>query len=383
MSPHVPRVGSFPSGITPGFGTPVPSKEWTFTWAGYMSISLQASTDTRESPNEAQSATVFHSPPETIDSYGDFTSTNSVPGNWVSMRFAYGNQHVTANVSLETWNPSRPSTYYQLGSQYFINNVFLSYRPDPFYGFRLQATVGYFSNSYGGLGQYGGGLYVNNIAGGPRGAGETILLERQLNETYSVAVEHGIMGDRTGKVPDDVVPQQNNGYKNPIWPADWTHHLHLGVTRKGDPELRAQAHYLTNWSQDDRTRLDLDNPDTEQVDESNPPDGRITVYSVGASLKDSVYGFLGAGAALIDARNAYTLRGLQTYGNEGEHLTDRFFGATSQGTGKLYVAGINFTVSLGKNVAHPGAFNGEGPGVWMTTAFRIVTSDSPCEAVDG
>ena len=43
------------------------------------------------------------------------------------MNFRYGNRDVTANLTLSTWNPSQPTTFYQLGSQGFVNNAFLTY----------------------------------------------------------------------------------------------------------------------------------------------------------------------------------------------------------------------------------------------------------------
>jgi len=41
--------------------------------------------------------------------------------------FAYGNGVVTANVSLNTWNPTEPTTYYQIGSQLFILSAYLEF----------------------------------------------------------------------------------------------------------------------------------------------------------------------------------------------------------------------------------------------------------------
>ena len=89
-----------------------------------------------------------------------------MPGQWAMLNFVYGNAYVSANLSLTTWNPTDPTTYYQIGSQQFINNIFLAYSPPPVLGVRLHAQVGYFYNIYGAIGQYGLGMYTNPIVGG-------------------------------------------------------------------------------------------------------------------------------------------------------------------------------------------------------------------------
>jgi hypothetical protein len=201
MPPHVPRTGTQPGGMMQPYGMPVEGKEWTFKWSGYMQASLAYSIDNRRVPAEGQSETVFHTPPATVEDWRAFTNTNSIPGNWVGMKFSYGNDKVTAVVSVDTWNPTRPTTYYQMGSQGFINDSYLLYRPDPLGPFRVTATVGYFAVDYGMLGQYVIGLYPMSIAGGARGTGESLVVEYDLSDDWVGTVEHGILGGRTGKAP--------------------------------------------------------------------------------------------------------------------------------------------------------------------------------------
>src|SRR5262245_51830408 len=43
LSPYSPSIGTFAGGMTPAFGAPTPREDWTFTWSGYMSATLQAS----------------------------------------------------------------------------------------------------------------------------------------------------------------------------------------------------------------------------------------------------------------------------------------------------------------------------------------------------
>jgi hypothetical protein len=383
MSPYAPRVGALPGGITPGYGAPMPDSDWTFRWSGYMNVSLQASIDRRHRLADGQSRTVLHIPPTTIDEYASFVGTSTVPGNWIGMRFAYGTSLVNANVSIDTWNPTRPTTYYQLRSQYFINNAYLEFQPVRVGDFRLRFNVGYFSNSYGNLSQYGGGIYTSPIVGGPRGVGETTVAELDLSESLVAVVEHGIMGNRDGRVPDDVVPSSITGYVRPTWPAAWVHHAHAGLILKGEPEFRAQVHYLRNWSQDERVQQEVDNPGTRQMDEAHPRDGHINVYGADARLSSDTWGYLAAGTAMIFGKYAYPLKGLITYGGwDGEQLTDRWWGVDTGGTGKLWVFGINYGFSLGRIVSHPVEFT-EGPDVEINTGLHLTHTWSDFEPYDG
>jgi len=191
------------------------------------------------------------------------------------------------------------------------------------------------------------------------------------------------MGLRRAKVPDDIVPTGENGHADPIFPAAYVHHLHLGLISRGETELGLTLHYLSNWSQEDRNRRTIDNPQTRQIDEANLQDGRINVFGFNAWASDNVYGYLGVGAAYVDAEDGYLLKGLATFGGEGDQLTDRWFGVTSGGTGQLVVAGINYGASIGKIVANPTPFNGDGPDLVINTGFQIAHISTEFEPYDG
>jgi hypothetical protein len=381
LSPYVPRIGTLPSGLTPSYAVPKPSDEWTFKWTGFMAASLQASTYQRRRPSPGQARTVFHVRPETIDEWSEFQSTRTVLDNWVEMNFVYGTSRVKATVSISTWNPTRPTSFYQMGSQNFINKMFLTFSPDPVAGIRLQLMAGYFDNAYGGLSQYGSGIYTNTIVGGPRGAtGENLVAEYDLSESLILIGEHGFQGGRQEKLPEDVVASQETGWDNPIWPSDYVHHAHLGLQLKGEPRIQGSIHYLTNWSQDDRTALPYDDPFTRQINEAEPKDGRINVYGADARMISGTFGYLAAGVAYIQGRDVFTLRTLDTYGGNGEKLTNNWWGRETGGTGKLLVAGINYSVSIGKIVSYPVPFPGDGPDLNINTGFHIAKTWTDFEA---
>jgi hypothetical protein len=384
MSPYTPQVGALPGGLTPGFGAPMPLGQWTFRFNGFFTASLQGSLNRRRSTTEGQGGPLFHTPPQTLDEYASFVGTSTMPGNWVALNFAYGNPIVTANISINTWSPSDPSTYYQIGSQYFINNAFLHFEIPAFGELKLRANVGYFYNYYGNLSQYGPGIYTQTIIGSPRGVGELVFAEYRLNPELTLLVEHGIIGTRGGKVPDNVVPTGGNANANPIFPAAFVHHLHAGFQRTGDVTVRLQGHWLTNFSYDDRVQQAHDNPVTRFVNEAAPRDGTINVLGIDTTLQHRYLGYLGVAGSYTRGDNASTLKGLQTFGGDsGQTLTERWLSSATAGTGKLFAAGINYTLSLGRLINAPEPFGGDRPDVVINAGFVVAYTLVSPQALPG
>jgi len=369
----------------------MPTKDWTFTFNGYMTASLEVSTRERSDPQPGQSKTVLHSLPVIIDEYNSFTSTNSRPGNWVNLNFSYGNEIVTSSVSINTYNPSTPTNFWQIGSQYFINNMFLHFRVPEFEGFRVGWTVGYFTNNYGALGQYGGGLYTHAVTGGPQGVGETVVVERDIGGGLVLVLEDGLMGNAGGHNPNQVV--QGGGTEgDPEWASSLTHHAHLGLVSGGATTLQAQIHYMVTWSQDDRLQRNpslhpeqtpADLPTTREVDESYVRDGRLTVLGFDAKMTSQAYGVLGFGMAYIDGHYAFPLRGVTTFGGEPERLTNSWWGVSTGGTGTLLLGDISYTFSLARMLLAPEPFSGQAPDIVITTGATFGRTTSTEAPYDG
>jgi hypothetical protein len=391
MSPYTPQVPGLPSGFTPGFSAPMPLEDWTFTFNGFMSASLEVSTAEREDPQPNQSRTVLHTLPVIIDEYNSFTSTNARPGNWVNLNFSYGNQIVTSSVSINTYNPSTPTSFWQIGSQYFINNMFLRFRVPEFEGFRVNWNVGYFTNNYGALGQYGGGLYTHAITGGPQGVGETVVVERDIADGLTLVFEDGLMGNAGGHNPNDVVAYGGNE-GDPQWASSLTHHAHLGLVSGGSTTWQAQAHYMVTWAQDDRLQRNpelhpeqapADIPTTREIDESYVRDGRLTVVGIDAKMTSQTYGVLGLGMAYIDGHYAFPLRGVTTFAGEPDRITNSWWGVSTGGTGTLLLGGISYTFSIARLLLAPEPFSGQAPDIVITAGATFGRTTSAEAAYDG
>jgi len=382
MSPWTPSVAALPGGLTPGFSAPMPPNDWTFQFTGFMNVTAQTGVSTRPTPAPGQSSTVFHVPPILVDEYQSFVSTSTLPGSWVQMNFRYGNRDVTANLTLSTWNPSQPTTFYQLGSQGFVNNAFLTYNVAPLGKLKLRATLGYFFNNYGNLGQYTAGIYTMPYVGGVRGVGGLLLADYPLTQELSFVIEGGIMGNRNGRSPSGIAGANPNNNADPLFGSSYVSHLHAGLIHKTDVTLRATLHWLVNFGQDERPQYDVngvpmkDNIVTRGINEANIPDGRISVYGVDASMTHPVWGMLAVGGSHVDARNAWPLRGLLTFGGEGRDLTERWLGVDTQGTGKVNVAAVNYSGSLGRILSSPRPFDANGPDLLINAGAVVANTQT-------
>jgi hypothetical protein len=181
-------------------------------------------------------------------------------------------------------------------------------------------------------------------------------------------------------VPNGALNTGSTSFSDSNVPSSYIHHAHVGLRKKGDTTLQFTGHFMTNWSQSDQlTREAVDNPDTKSWDERNPKDGHIHVLGIDAKAVSQTYGYLALGAGLIEAENAYRLRGLSTYAQDGVSLTNDWFGTFTGGTGKIILAGINYKFSLGAIMRAPDPFWGDGPDlvVEVATQFAKISSDDP------
>ena len=382
LAPWVPQVGSVPGGFTPSFAAPSPMSDWNFNFTGYMSAALRTSFSERKSPASAdQSSTSFHSPPITADQYGTFTGTNTVPGSWADMTFQYGNRYVTGYVSIATYNPSVASSYYNPGSQYLLNNVYLTVRVPPIDHARLAITAGAVPNFYGALGQYGVGAYAPYIIGWVPGVGATTNFEYDLSDSLVLQLEQGFRGT-LATAPPGLINNNSTGYANQYLPASWVHHEHIGFLKKGEIQIQGGLHYFYNWSQDDKNVQKADDTMYVGVDEAHPKDGKIHELAADFRVLGGRYGYFAAAGAYVKGTDSALLTGLNTYGGTGVRLFKDWWGQNSGGNGTLLVVGAEYTLSIGTLVRYPQPFWGEGPDLIGMVSFHHAQTTSPDPAFD-
>jgi hypothetical protein len=160
--------------------------------------------------------------------------------------------------------------------------------------------------------------------------------------------------------------------------------LHVGLLRNGERTIRAGLHWMTNWAHDDLGQMVRDNPVTRYVNEAHVRDGRIDVLAADATVQDRTWGYLGAALSFTRGENAALLRGLTTFGGEsGLTLTERWFGQATNGSGKLFAAGLNYAVSLGRVLSAPEPFANDRPDLVLTAGFVIAYTQVTTPVIEG
>jgi hypothetical protein len=365
LSPYSPQVPALPGGLTIAPGAPGANDDWVFNVWGFISAALRVSQGARDVAYQGQSIATLHTAPRVVDSYGSFMGTNSPQGSWVDLTFEYGNSVVTSHVKITTWKPDGATDWTAVGSQNFVDEAYLTYKFSPAHKLQVQWTAGAFRDIYGGLAQYSVGNYNAQIVGMPFGVGEKLAAQYALDDTTSLFLEDGFMG-RLGKAPAGVVPTADNGGANPALPSSWVHHIHAGVSRKGDVPFVVGLHFITNWAQDERDQID--DPRTYGIDEAQRPDPTMNVVGFDVRVMDSWLGNFALSGSYADAKYATLLTGLNFFGAyTGEQITKRFLGAADGGTGTMEVGGLEYTLGWARFL-RPKTYQAEAPNL-ITSVF--------------
>ncbi|HVJ22038.1 MAG TPA: hypothetical protein VM686_41820 [Polyangiaceae bacterium] len=367
LSPYAPRTPTMPGGATVPYGAPQEEPGmYELDFSGYMSAALRLSSGGRDRATPGQFEGTFYAPPQTPDFYGAVQGTNAPLGSWVELRFDYGNPVVKSVVKLSTWKPSRGQTWQETSSQNFVNEAFLLFTLPDLGDFSVNWTVGAFRNIYGTLGQYGAGQYNAAIIGAPFGVGETLSLKYGLSDSFSLVLEHGLMG-RLGKVPIGAGPNSYDHGPSAAKPSSFVNHLHAGFSLLGETPFQGGLHYISNFAMDERDQFD--DPKTPFLDERVRPDPKLDVYGVDLRMIDNYLGNAAVAVSYADANNAELLTGFNYYGADtGELLTRRLLGQRGGGTGKLLIIGAEYNLSWSKLLYYPEAFWGDGPDL-ITSVF--------------
>jgi hypothetical protein len=189
-----------------------------------------------------------------------------------------------------------------------------------------------------------------------------------------------VLGNRNQRSPAGGAPAGANTNSDPSLPAAWVAHAHAGLIYKSDFLFKVNVHSMINWAMDDRGQYDIngvrlpDNQITRGIDESYVRDGSIWVNGFDASIDHPTYGLLALGGSHIRANHAYPLRGLITFGGEGQHLGERWLGLDTTGTGEVDVLGINYMLSLGRIVSAPLPFDANGPDLQLMAGAVVAVS---------
>jgi hypothetical protein len=341
------------------------SDEWKFEYHGFFRAPMRIGMAKRNGAGTGQSSIVLHNPRVPDDQYLSWLFTRNQERDWAEMFFSYGNSRVTGTASIQGFNFT-DAAWNEPDTQFGIAQGFVTWTPPlPLPNARLQWKVGAFTERYGMSGKYDAGKYDTYLFGRTHAMGERLRGEYELGD-LTLKLEHGL-GTRQ---PHPLVTPKNG--------LTLLHHLHAGVAHR--KLIRAEAHYLTAWSQDDYAT-------------PMQPDGRLTVMGVDVRAEAGMFGELYVGYANVNARHATSvgpvIETVHAYGGGGFGLgvTDNYLGPMSNGNGSVNTILFQYDYSIGnllRNLQEPGTeFAGDGPDITLSFfgMYNWITSDD--RAYDG
>ena len=268
------------------------------------------------------------------------------------------------------------STYFQAPAQVWFKDAFITYKP--YTG--LVATklmVGVYPERYGAMGQYTTGAYGTALIGTISGIGATTTMLFPFEGDLDLKLEGGVKGD-LNHAPMGLIPEPSNDFASSVQGSTFAGHVHASL---GYREIvTAQLHYISSWSQDDRSD-GFDDPTTAANEALTRQDGTLKVAGADAVVNGGRFGYLYLGGAKISGRHTESIHNLVTVQDSGggKDLSERFFGPGSNGTGTMLLLGAQYSLSLGTLLRYPVEFDGDGPDLTIS-AFGIsghVTSEDP------
>jgi len=384
MSPHAPQGYISVPGVTPSFSSPTPDKGARFEFHGYLQAPIRVGIGDRQSAAPGQSSTTLHGDPLVAGgAWGWFDHTATVPGPWAQLNFLYGDDVVQATAIIGAWNLSESmtaSTYFQAPSQVGFKDVFVTYKPKTG-PISTKLMVGVYPERYGAMAQYTTGAFGTALIGTIFGMGTTATVLFPFEHDLDLKIEGGLKGD-LNHPPVGLIPEPSNDFASSVQGSTFAGHLHASL---GYREIvTAQLHYISSWSQDDRSD-GFDDPTTAQNEALTRQDGTLKVAGADAVLNGGRFGYLYLGGAKVSGHHTESLHNLVQVQDSGggKDLSERFFGPASSGTGGMILLGAQYILSLGTLLRYPQEFDGVGPDLTIS-AFGIsghVTSEDP--AYDG
>jgi hypothetical protein len=366
LSPEAPLAGPAPGGRAPSSGTPVEKDEWTFRLGGRISAFQVAGIGRKPSETlPGYKGTALHMP-ALIQGRQPFW-----PYGGMSLYMTYGNPLIQATMNYFAAMPGQEFRgWYNPYVGPTIGQAFVTVTPPAFGKTLFQSKVGAFTEIYGGVGQWGWGIFGPLL--GVRGYGETMTLQHELNSDIQLVFTHGvsIVPQVAENYPrGDYLPWINNAM------SSFVQHAHATVNYKGRYSWRLHA-----------AQINGTNEETFLVGGALniPRDGRIRALVLETHTQLDPYGSFGLSGALYDFKHAFAVNDGLWWGVDwtqgGRELTNKLLGTGTSGqggTGTVAALSAEWDFSMARIMWHPRSFDGRSPDVRGRVAgIRYFTLDT-------
>ena len=366
LSPEAPFAGPAPGGRAPSFGTPTAPDEWTFRIGGRVAaFEVVGIGEKPENPPAGYKGTALHVP-ALIQGRQPFW-----PGAGLSLYLNYGNPTVQATVNyFVSMAGQELRGYYSPFLGPTASQAYITYTPPAFGATRLQAKVGSFTEIYGGVGEWGWGIFGPLL--GIRGYGEVLQLETEVSPTTTLWFSHGLSA--VPAIPEsiprgDYVPWVEQGM------SSFVQHAHAGITYKSNYKLR--LHFAQINGTDEQTYM--------AANDSMPKrDGRIRVLALESHTLLDPFGHIGLAASFYDLKRALSVNDGLWWGIDwtqgGREQVNKFLGTGSSGeggTGKVLALSAQWDFSAARIMWYPRSFDGRSPDIKVHVAgIKYFTLDA-------
>jgi hypothetical protein len=378
MSPAAPPVAATPGGRAPSFGAPAPDGDWSFRIgariAGWESLGIGRRP---QNPPAGYSGTALHVPSFAQGRQPFFA------GAGATLLLQYGNPIVTAYaIYYGRFNSPQDQGYFTPVNGPSFGQAYIQVTPEPLGALHMLFRVGAFTESYGGPGQWGWGIYGPMLA--VRGYGETSNFEYDLTPDLRLTLIHGVLA--VPGVPTNFVRGDYNAWIEP-GVSDYLQHAHLGLTYQNQYAFR--LHYASAHGTDERpctVYTGVPNADCPILTALNtrPHDGRFDTFLAEAHLTKDPFGQAGLAVGLWNFDHAASVGDGIWWGLDwtqgARDMVTKFLGPNTSGTGKVVAVSAEFDTSLSRLLWYPRSFDGNGPDLRIAVAaelFRTIETDDP------
>lgn len=382
------------------------TKQNKFYFTGFLRAPFNVGFGTAQNLAEGQDnvdvapdKTRLHAPPHIPDtSYLDWRYTNNHGGPWTEIQFTYGNETVSANVSMATYNLT-DGGYRQLHAQLGIDKAFVNMNFPGLFGDvgGMVVNVGVFSNKYGAAGRYAADMYDTYLVGYTHTAGENVRFYFDVAPKITLHFEQGFGGKVEAyplisyNLQDVTGADVTNGPENanvvnpvvqPFLPYGGTyqqgttllHHEHIGLSY--DDKLFFGGHLMHSFTADARNddiSIDIDNDGTGD-------DGHIWSASFDIKMIDFFFGNGYLGYSHLDMKNPDRVGGAfeSVHSVDGWSYRQNYLKGSYAG-GTVDTVLFQYEFSLAKFLWHPEEYWGQDRDLKLKLfgMLNFITPDQP------
>ncbi len=383
LSPLAPQLAPVnPASVTPSMGSEALPEKFSFEFHGYIQGGVRVGIGQREDSLEGQKNTTLHGDPLVPGAaYGWFDHTNTVPYPWAQLNFQFGNDVVRATAILGAWSFSQvdeAAGYFQVPAQLGFNDAYLTFTPR-MGAAKLEIDVGAFQERYGAMGDNNAGYYGVPLIASIYGMGTTASLLLPFDNDVTISLEAGFKGD-FNSAPVYMVSDQSNEFARAIEGSTYAAHGHLSFDFNHD--VAVTGHGVYAFSQDDRGD-ELEGRDVYLGDLPRR-DGTLSILGADARFRMKRFGHLYLGGSWVHAEDAITVSNIVQVLNNGpgRDMSERYWSFSGGGNGDLFLAGAQYSFSVGENLRYPVPHSERAPDLRLAAFGIVAHQTAPVEDYD-